>query len=53
MVTKWVWKCSVKGCKGHGKKPLSHSRAQFHGKLHMRNVHGDRSLEPIVKKAKA
>lgn len=44
----WTWKCPVKGCKGHGKKPIVHWRAQFYGKTHMKRIHGNRSIEPIM-----
>jgi len=44
----WSWKCPIEGCNGHGKKPLVHWRAQFHGHLHMKRIHGDRSIQPII-----
>ena len=49
-MVKWTWKCSEPGCKAHGKKPLPHSKARFHGKLHMKNKHNNRKLEPIIEK---
>ena len=44
---KWTWQCPVKGCEGHGHKPLSRARAGIVGRGHLAHNHSIHDMDII------
>jgi len=38
-MSRWIWHCGVKGCKGHGHKPVAKHSAKRHFHQHIRCEH--------------